>query len=86
MWQHRNAFLHDNKAAREELRNRTEALKEAPEWYNMKHTFPLEDQVHFHRMYVEQCSDTTKQVCMWLQKITDLYNYNSRRTLQSFFT
>ena len=43
--------------------------------------FLLENQIHFHRSYVERCSDTTKQVRLWLQKITDLYEYHQQHML-----
>ena len=85
VWQHRNRHLHDSQLVARELSERTDALKEAGEWYKMKHMFPLSDQVHFHRSYLENCTDTTKQVRLWLQKITDLYEYNKQSTLQSFF-
>ena len=86
LWQHRNRFLHNTESTRAEIIDRTKALEEAAEWYNKKRQFPREDQVHFHRSYTERCSDTTKQVHLWLQKIADLYECNQRRTLQSFFT
>ena len=85
MWQHRNKFLHDTESARANIADRTKALEEAAEWYDKKHQFPRDDQIHFHRSYAERCSDTTKQVRLWLQKIADLYEYNQRRTLQAFF-
>ena len=81
MWQHRNRFLHDTESARAELTARTTALEEAAEWYDKKHQFPREDQIHFHRSYAERCSNTTKQVRLWLQKIADLYKYNQQRML-----
>ena len=76
MWQHRNRSLHDTEAMQQEIQDRTEAIEEVAEWYKKKHQFPAQDQVHFHRSFVECCTDTTKQVRLWLQKITDLYTYN----------
>ena len=85
LWQHRNQFLHDTENAQTKLHERMSALEDAAEWYDKKHQFPKEDQIHFHKSYAERCSDTTKQVRLWLQKIADLYEYNQRRTLQAFF-
>ena len=85
VWQQRNRFMHDTETMTQDIQDRTNALQEAEEWYDKKHMFPLEDQVHFHRSYLERCSDTTKQVRLWLQKISDLYDYNTQRTLQEFF-
>ena len=43
-------------------------------------------QPHYHRTNVERCTDMTKLVRTWLQKIPDLYEHNSRRTLQILIT
>ena len=85
VWQQRNGFLHEQETMTQEAHDRTEALQEVAEWYDKKHMFPRCDQVHFHKTFLERCSDTTKQVRLWLQKISDLYDYNSQRTLQDFF-
>ena len=85
LWQHRNQFLHETETAQADVIDRTKALEDAAEWYDKKHQFPKEDQIHFHRSYAERYSDTTKQVRLWLQKIADLYENNQRRTLQAFF-
>ena len=85
VWYHRNRHLHDTQSAAQEILDRNKALQEAGEWYEMKHLFPLCDQVHFHKSYLEQCTDTTTQARLWLQKITDLYKYNKQTTLQAFF-
>ena len=69
MWQQRNRFLHKTVTMSQEIRDRKEALQEVEDWYNKKHMFPSIDQVHFHRSFTEQYSDTTKQVHIWLQKI-----------------
>ena len=84
-WQQRNRFLHDKESMARDVSDRTEALEEMANWYDKKHMFPSTDQVHFHRSFVERCSDTTKQVRLWLQKISDLYEYNKQRTLVTFF-
>ena len=84
VWQHRHRHLHDSQTAASELLERTDALKRKGMWYEMKHMFPLDDQIHFHQSYLERCMDTTKQIRLWLQKITDLYKYNKQRTLQAF--
>ena len=84
VWQHRNRHLHNSQTAASELLERTDALKRKGIWYEMKHMFPLDDPIHFHQSYLERCMDTTKQIRLWLQKITDLYKYNKQRTLQAF--
>ena len=84
-WQQRIRFLHEHETMTQEVCNRTEALQEVADWYDKKHMFPSADQVHFHRSFLGRCSNSTKQVCLWLQKILDLYEYNRQRTLQAFF-
>ena len=85
VWQQRNMFLHKNKTMTQAIRDRTEALQEVAEWYEKKHMFPRIDQVHFHKSFLERCSNTTTQSCLWLQNISDIYEYNSQRRLQDFF-
>ena len=86
MWQHRNAYLHETEATWQALRDRADAIEEAAYWYENCHKLPSVDQVHFQRNFLEECTDTTKQVRLWLQKISDLYDYNAQRMLQDFFT
>ena len=86
MCQHRKAYLHEIEATGQALQDGTNAIEEAAYWYKNSHTFPSADEVHFHRNFVERCTETTKQVRLWLQKNSDLYNFNTRRTLQDFFT
>ena len=86
MWQHRNAYLHETETTRQALQDREDAIREVAYWYDNSHKFPSTDQIHFQQTSLERCTDTTKQVRLWLQKISDLYDYNARRTLQDFFT
>ena len=86
MWQHRNTYLHETEATRQALQDRADTIQEAACWYDNSHKFPSTDQIHFQRTFLERCTDTTKQVRLWLQKISDLYEYNARRTLQDFLT
>ena len=56
------------------------------EWCDNKHQFRSTAQSSSHRTYVERCTDMTKLVRTWLQKIPDPYENNLSRTLQTFFT
>ena len=84
VWQHRNDFLHDREATESRMNARQDAVEAMADWYNKKHQFPLTDQTHFARTFLDRCTDTTAQIRLWIGKITDLYEYNSQTTMRGY--
>ena len=85
-WQHRNDFLHDREATEKKMNARRDTVETMAHWYNKKHQFPLVDQSHFARTFLDRCTDTTAQIRLWIGKITDLYEYNQQTTMRGFLT
>ena len=85
-WQHRNDFLHDREATEKKMDVRRDAVETMAHWFNKQHQFPLVDKSHFARTFLDRCTDTTAQIRLWIEKITDLYEYNQQITMQGFLT
>ena len=85
-WQHRNDFLHDRAATEKKLDERRDAVEDMARWYNKQHQFPLADQAHFARTFLDRCTDTTAQIRLWIGKITDLHEYNLQTTMRGYLT
>ena len=86
IWQHRNTYLHDTLAQRRLIDDRRQAVEEMATWYERQNTFPLPDRHNFARTFLDRCSDTTKQIRLWLGKIDDIYEYNKQATIRRFLT
>ena len=84
-WQHRNTYLHRSEEKEKKIKDRMEAVEEMSYWYDRKNEFPREDSMIFLRTFLEQCTDTTAQICLWLGKIVDIHKYNLCNTLHGYF-
>ena len=85
-WQHQNNYLHNELEQEKKVQERMDAVEEMATWYERKHEFPSEDRLNFTRSFLEQCTDTTAQIRLWLGKIVDIHKYNMQTTLRGYFS
>lgn len=79
IWQHRNNYLHDSIEKAQKIQDRTTAVEEMAQWYERANEFPKEDKINFSHSFLEQCTDTTAQILLWLGKIVDIHNTICKR-------
>ena len=68
------------------IQERTEAVEEMATWYERKNEFPIEDSLNCMCSFIEQCTDTTAEIRLWLGKIVDIHKYNMQTTLRGYFS
>lgn len=85
-WQHHNYYLHNTLDKAKKIQDRTDAVEEMVHWYKCSHDLPVDDKHNFSRFFLEQCTDTTAQICLWLGNIVDIHKHNMCTTLHGYFS
>ena len=85
-WQHQNNYLHNIIEQEQKVQERVKAVESMAHWYEQEHKFTADDKPNFSCSFLEQCTDTTEQICLWLGKIIDIHKYNQRITLRRYFS
>ena len=85
-WQHQNNYLHDKTEVERKIKEREDAIESMAHWYDQEQEFPLDDKPNFACSFLERCTDTTAQICLWLGRIVDIHKYNQHTTLRGYFS
>ena len=83
-WQHRNNYLHNTLEQERKVKDCIEAVESMAQLYDKEHEFSANDKAHFSRSFMEQSTDTTAQIRLWLGKIIDIHKYNQHTTIEKY--